>query len=80
MALPVSATALPAAIQTNTTWAKTARIDTWSFAGGGRDLDETPEQCIVREMKEELDVNVAIKPIGDEPVWGMTDDDVDDKL
>jgi hypothetical protein len=31
-------------------------------------------------MKEELDVDVAIKPIGDEPVWGMTDDNVDDRL
>ncbi|TLD03290.1 uncharacterized protein PpBr36_11394 [Pyricularia pennisetigena] len=54
--------------------------DTWSFPGGGLDPDETPEQCIVREMKEELGVDVAIQPIGDEDVWGTTDDDVDGKL
>ncbi|TLS20444.1 uncharacterized protein PpBr36_11275 [Pyricularia pennisetigena] len=54
--------------------------DTWSFPGGGLDPDETPEQCIVREMKEELGVDVAIQPIGDEEVWGTTDDDVQNKL
>lgn len=31
-------------------------------------------------MKEELGVDVAIQPVGDEEVWGTTDDDVDDKL
>jgi hypothetical protein len=30
----------------------------------------------VREMREELGVDVVIRPIGDEPVWGTTDDDV----
>ncbi|KXJ85168.1 NUDIX hydrolase domain-like protein [Microdochium bolleyi] len=54
--------------------------DTWSFPGGGLESDETPEQCIVREMKEELAVDVAIRSIGDEEVWGTTDDHVDNKL
>lgn len=31
-------------------------------------------------MKEELSVDVVIQPIGDEEVWGTTDDDVDNKL
>lgn len=44
--------------------------DTWSFPGGGLDEDETPEEAIVREFREEVDLEVAIKPIGDEPVWG----------
>lgn len=34
----------------------------------------------MREMKEELGVDVVIKSIGDEKVWGMTDDNVDGKL
>ncbi|KAF4547354.1 Hypothetical protein D9617_45g091320 [Elsinoe fawcettii] len=42
--------------------------DSWSFAGGGLEPDETPEQCIVREMREELGVDVAIRVIGDEPI------------
>ncbi|KAJ6192077.1 NUDIX hydrolase domain-like protein [Bipolaris maydis] len=54
--------------------------DTWAFPGGSVDEDETPEMCIVREMKEELGVDVAIKLVGDESVWAVTDDNVDDKL
>ncbi|KAK0369167.1 hypothetical protein CLIM01_13469 [Colletotrichum limetticola] len=51
--------------------------DTWSFPGGGLDEDETPEQTILREMKEEIGVDVVIESIGDEPVWGQTDDFLD---
>lgn len=36
--------------------------------------------CIVREMKEELGVDVAIKLVGDESVWAVTDDDVNGTL
>jgi len=30
----------------------------WDVPGGHVDNDETPEQCIVREMKEEMDLNL----------------------
>ncbi|KAH8750214.1 NUDIX hydrolase domain-like protein [Diaporthe sp. PMI_573] len=57
---------------------KTTKIDgppdTWSFPGGGADEDETPEETIMREMEEEVGLKVVIKPIGDETVWGETDD------
>ncbi|EJT80303.1 hypothetical protein GGTG_00305 [Gaeumannomyces tritici R3-111a-1] len=61
---------------------RTIRIDgppdSWSFPGGGLDEDETPEQAIVREMKEEIGLDVKIKTVGDEPVWGETDDFLED--
>jgi 8-oxo-dGTP diphosphatase len=33
----------------------------WDLAGGGREGDETPEQCVCRETKEEfgLDINAS---------------------
>jgi 8-oxo-dGTP pyrophosphatase MutT (NUDIX family) len=52
--------------------------DTWSFPGGGVDEGETPEEAIVREFKEEVNLDVSIFSIGDEPVWGETDDFLDD--
>lgn len=66
--------------EVHTVLTSTVRKDTWSFPGGGLDPDETPEQCVIREVREELAVDVNIQPIGDEPVWGMTDDNVDQKL
>jgi len=39
-------------------------IDTWlSIPGGGLDPEETPEQAVVREMKEELGIDVNIKSL-----------------
>ena len=30
----------------------------WDIPGGHAEYGETPEQCIVREMKEEMDLNL----------------------
>lgn len=42
-------------------------------------MGETPEEAIIREFKEEVGLDVVICPIRDEPVWGQTDDFLDDQ-
>jgi 8-oxo-dGTP diphosphatase len=32
----------------------------WEFPGGKIEDDESPEQCLVREMKEEFDIEVTV--------------------
>lgn len=32
----------------------------WEFPGGKIESNETPEQCIIREIKEELDIKISI--------------------
>ncbi|UYV16877.1 NUDIX hydrolase [Porphyrobacter sp. ULC335] len=35
----------------------------WDLPGGGRELDETPAQCAVREVEEEFGLTIAIDRI-----------------
>ena len=37
----------------------------WDFSGGGRDGDETPEQCAIRETREEFSLKIDAQRI----VW-----------
>ncbi len=39
----------------------------WELPGGKLDPDETPEQCLVREIMEELNINTEIQSLID--VW-----------
>lgn len=38
-----------------------SKDDFWEFPGGKIDPGETPEECIVREIKEELNIEIEVK-------------------
>ncbi len=41
----------------------------WDLPGGGREGEETPEACVLRELQEELGVTLA----KDDLLWGMSE-------
>ncbi len=41
-------------------WPRLLRADKWEFPGGKIEINETPEHCLKREMKEEFDIDVSV--------------------
>lgn len=52
----------------------------WEFAGGKREQGETDEECLIRECREELDVEVAVGELLFEILHRYPEYDVDIKF
>jgi len=48
----------------------------WEFPGGKLESSETLEQCVIRECKEELNINIKIKDIFLRTVYQYPDRDI----
>lgn len=50
----------------------------WDFAGGGREADETPFECVAREVQEELGITITQASVLWQKVYpAMRDSSVD---
>lgn len=47
--------------------------DKWKFPSGKLEAGETPEECLVKEIREELRVEVEIGTFYDDNVYGFKD-------
>jgi mutator protein MutT len=41
----------------------------WELPGGGIELNETPEECVIREIQEEVNISCEVKKIIDSWVY-----------
>lgn len=46
--------------------------DEWELPGGKLEPDESPEQCVVRELREELGLDVTVAALLDTWVYAIT--------
>lgn len=45
----------------------------WEFPGGKQETDETSEDCLIRECKEELDIAISLEGLLEEYIYSYPD-------
>lgn len=48
----------------------------WEFPGGKRELNETPEECIFRECREELGVDIRVRGVFEKTTYRYPDREI----
>jgi 8-oxo-dGTP pyrophosphatase MutT (NUDIX family) len=64
---PVSAKGV--VLEDGRVWLRKNEWGKWELPGGRMDLDEQPEQTVVRELREELGLEVSVKQLVDAYIW-----------